>query len=181
MTDDNAKVVTIFGTSKAKPGDDVFTFAQELGTLCAQQAFTVANGGYGGTMLASAKGAAKAGGKVIGVTCSDFGRSGPNEYITEEIRTDSLEKRLETLIELGDAYIVLPGGTGTLLELAHVWELKNKGLAYKQKPIIIIKAFWKGLINLMTEIDPGTIDSIALADSPDEVMKILNKPGTVTC
>ncbi len=119
------KIVTIFGTSKAKLADPAFALALEMGRLLARAGFTVANGGYGGTMLAAAKGAAEAGGQVIGVTCSAFRSSKANEYVTREIVTDSLDKRLDKLIELGQAYVALPGGTGTLLELAKVWELKN--------------------------------------------------------
>lgn len=68
------KIVTIFGTSKVKDGDKVFNLAYELGKLCAEAGFTIANGGYGGTMLAAAKGAKQAGGKTIGITCKAFGK-----------------------------------------------------------------------------------------------------------
>lgn len=83
----NEKLITIFGTSKACPGDEVFEVACEIGGKLTRRGFGIANGGYGGTMLATAEGAARAGGRVIGVTCSAFGRSGANRYITEEIRT----------------------------------------------------------------------------------------------
>ena len=63
------KIITIFGTSRARPGDSTFTLAYETGALLAKAGFTVANGGYGGTMLAAAKGAAEARGEIIGVTC----------------------------------------------------------------------------------------------------------------
>jgi hypothetical protein len=135
----------------------------------------IANGGYGGTMLASAKGANQAGGKVIGVTCSAFRRSTANEYVTSRIVTDSLEERLSRLIELGDAYIVLPGGTGTLLELAHVWELKNKRFAGADKPIIIAGRFWKGLLELIAGTDPDSIRYVETAENPVQVMEILNR------
>ena len=87
MQADNRKVITIFGTGKAGSGDEVFECAYETGKALAGVGFAVANGGYGGTMLAAAKGAREAGGEVVGVTCSAFGRSRANEYITEEITT----------------------------------------------------------------------------------------------
>ncbi|MHC4174601.1 MAG: LOG family protein, partial [Planctomycetota bacterium] len=123
----NEKTITIFGTSRAGPGDSAYTLAYETGKLLAEAGFTIANGGYGGTMLAAANGAAEAGGTIIGVTCSAFKNNKANEYITREIMTGSLDERLDMLIKLGQGYVVLPGGTGTLLELAKVWELKNKG------------------------------------------------------
>jgi uncharacterized protein (TIGR00725 family) len=129
------KVVTIFGTGNAKPQEPTYKLAFETGRLLAQSGFTIANGGYGGSMLAAAQGAAKAGGKTIGVTCRKF-TAKPNKFISREITTDSLEQRLDTLVKLGQAYVVVPGATGTLLELAMVWELKNKGFLKPEKPII---------------------------------------------
>ncbi len=126
-------------------------------------------------MLAAAKGANLAGGKVIGVTCSAFRRSTANEYVTSRIVTDSLEERLSKLIELGDAYIVLPGGTGTLLELAHVWELKNKRFAGADKPIIIAGKFWKVLLELIAGTDPDSVRYVDTAENTVQVMEILNR------
>ena len=169
----DSKVITIFGTSKTGPDDRVYQTAFEIGKGLAQNGFTIANGGYGGTMLATAKGACLAGGEVIGVTCLAFGRGGANEYVTREIQTENLPERLNTLVELGDAYIVLAGGTGTLLELAEVWELKNKGFPGAGKPIIIVGAFWEPLIELMASADPGCVPCIRAVEGPDEVIEIL--------
>ena len=66
------KTITIFGTGRAKLGGTAYTLAYSTGKLLAHAGFTIANGGYGGTMLAAAKGAAEAGGNIIGVTCSAF-------------------------------------------------------------------------------------------------------------
>jgi uncharacterized protein (TIGR00725 family) len=166
-------VVTLFGTSKAGPGDEPYELAYEAGRALASEGYVIANGGYGGTMLASAKGARQVGGQVIGVTCSALGRSGPNPFITREILTSSLEERLAELIRIGSAYIVLPGGTGTLLELAHVWELKNKSLAGTDKPIIIWESFWKPLIERMKQADPNCDQKICTIRSIKDIMPAL--------
>jgi len=171
---DNDKTVTIFGTSKAQPGDEIFQTAYEIGKALAQRSFTIANGGYGGTMLAAAKGASQAGGRIIGVTCSAFRKSSANEYVTEEITADSLVKRLNKLVDLGDAYVVLTGGTGTLLELALVWELKNKGFASAGKPIIIAGGFWNGLIDLMGRMDPDCAKCVEVAQNAAEVIEFID-------
>jgi uncharacterized protein (TIGR00730 family) len=174
MKNHNTKTITIFGTSKAMPGDSVFKMAQSLGQLLAENGFTVANGGYGGTMLAGAKGAATAGGQVIGVTCTAFKRSGANEFVTDEISTDCLEARLAKLIELGDAYLVLPGGTGTLLELADVWEHKNKGFANTDKPIILLGSFWRPLLDMMAAADADSVSHVTCVDTPQAAIEMLN-------
>ncbi len=167
------KIITVFGTSKAKSGDSVFEIAETLGRLLAENGFTLANGGYGGTMLAGAKGAVEAGGTVIGVTCTAFKRGKANEYVTKEISTASLEQRLGKLIELGDAYIVLAGGTGTLLELADVWEHKNKGFANADKPIILIGAFWRPLLEMMAAADADSVLHVEHAETAENAIDLL--------
>jgi uncharacterized protein (TIGR00730 family) len=169
------KIVTIFGTSRARPGDKMFTLAYETGMHLAQAGFTIANGGYGGTMLAAAKGADEASGEIIGVTCSAFKSSKPNKYVTREIVNDSLDERLDTLVKLGHAYIVLPGGTGTLLELAKVWELKNKGFFNADKPIILLGGFWKPLVELIATDDAGSSKFVKLADEPKQAVEMIIK------
>jgi len=151
------KTITIFGSGRTSRSDSRYALAYELGSRLAEAGFAIANGGYGGTMLAAAQGAAAAGGKVTGVTCSAFKSGKANQYITDEIVTASLDERLATLVRLGDAYAVLPGGTGTLLELALVWELKNKGFMNKAKPIILLGEFWEPVVDLVTKDDPGSI------------------------
>jgi uncharacterized protein (TIGR00730 family) len=167
------KIITIFGTGRARPGDEIFTLAYETGRLLAQAGFTITNGGYGGTMLAGSKGAFEAGGEVIGVTCSAFKSSKPNEFVTREVLTHSLDERLEKLIELGRAYIVLPGGTGTLLELAKVWELKNKGFLDADRPIILVGRFWKSLVDLVATDDPDSSRYVELADDPGRIVEMI--------
>jgi uncharacterized protein (TIGR00730 family) len=162
--------VSVFGTSRAQPGEPVFAVAQQLGRALAEAGFVVANGGYGGTMLASAQGAAEAGGTVVGVTCSAFKRSVPNEYLTREVHTASLDERLRTLVELGQAYVVLPGGTGTLLELATVWELKNKKFLDPGTAIVLLGEFWEPLVDLIATDDPRSRERIAVVHEPSEVV-----------
>ena len=170
---DNPKTITVFGTSKAHPGDSVFELAETVGRLLAGNGFCLANGGYGGTMLAAAKGAAQAGGKAIGVTCRAFKRSKPNEFVTEEIETDCLTERLAKLIELGDAYLVLPGGTGTLLELANVWEHKNKGFSNADKPIILVGPFWQPLIAMMAVADTDSVVHVECVETAEDAIELL--------
>ena len=167
------KTVTIFGTGRAREGESTYELAYETGKLLAQAGFIIANGGYGGTMLAAAKGASKAGGEVIGVTCSAFKSSKANKYVNHEVVTSSLDERLDRLIQLGQAYVVLPGGTGTLLELAKVWELKNKGFLETDKPIILLGGFWKPLVNSVASDDPDSRRYVMLANEPQQVIKLI--------
>ena len=124
-------------------------------------------------MIAAAQGAAEAGGETIGVTCSAF-KGKANKYISREIITASLDERLDTLIKLGQAYIVLPGGTGTLLELAKVWELKNKGFLEREKPIILIGGFWKPLVELLKTDDHDCDRYVLQVDEPNQMIQSLS-------
>jgi len=167
------KTITLFGTGRAKPDDPAYTLAYETGKELARSGFIIVNGGYGGTMEAAAKGAAQVGGKTIGVTCRAFS-STANQYISRELSTTSLDERLDTLIKLGRAYVVLPGGTGTLLELAKVWEFKNKRFLRADKPIILVGAFWKPLVDLIATDDPDSGKHLQMVDTPSQIGKLIS-------
>jgi uncharacterized protein (TIGR00730 family) len=168
-------VVSVFGTGRVRQGEPAYVLAEQVGRVLARAGFAIANGGYLGTMQAAAKGAAAVGGTVIGVTCSAFKNSVANEYVTREIVTASLEERLNALIELGQGYVVLPGGTGTLLELAMVWELKNKGFLDRAKPIVLAGGFWRPLVDLVAKDDPACTRQVAVAEGPEPVADLLRK------
>ena len=144
------KTVTIFGSSRPDPDHEEYLHAMSLGRALAESGFVVCNGGYGGIMEASARGAREAGGHTVGVTISSFGGRSPNPWIAEVDERPSLIERMMRLIEKGDAYIVLKGGTGTLLELAAVWELMNKA-QMKVKPIIVLGSFWNGVVDTLKD------------------------------
>ncbi len=163
------KTIVLFGSSRPQPDSEDYQKAYDLGYALARAGYRLANGGYGGIMEASAKGAKDAGGATVGVTCEAFGRKGPNSWIDREIRTQTLQERLTRLIELGDAWLALRGGTGTLLELAMVWELVHKGFL-PQKPILCVTDYWKPLVKLMAGSGEKAEEYIYFAQSPQDVM-----------
>ena len=170
----NNKTIVIFGSSQSAPESEGFLRAYQLGEALGEAGFTIANGGYGGTMAASAEGGKVAGTSTIGVTCEVFGRNGPNQWIDKEIRTDNLYQRLDTLIKLGDAYIVLPGGTGTLLELAACWELINKHFL-AQVPIICLSGYWKPVVEAVAKSGEDYDLNISFAKTVQQALKILKE------
>ncbi len=167
-------VISVFGSGRVQAGEPAYVLAEQVGGALARAGFAVANGGYGGSMRASAQGAAQAGGTVIGVTCSAF-HSVANEYVTREIVTASLEERLGTLVRIGRAYVALPGGTGTLLEVAMVWELKNKGFPEAAKPIVLLGDFWRPLVDMVAADDPRCVKHVTFAAGPDEAVDAIRK------
>jgi uncharacterized protein (TIGR00730 family) len=141
-----SKRITIFGSSQPTPGSAAYREARELGRLLAQAGFGVVNGGYSGTMQGVSQGATEAGGHATGVTCAVFDGERPagNPYLDETIHAPDLLARLRNLIELGDGYVVLHGGVGTLLELLLVWNLLVTGVM--DKPCILVGSTWQRVL-----------------------------------
>jgi hypothetical protein len=137
--------ITVFGGSQPKEGDSAYTEAQELGRLLAQRGNTVLTGGYIGTMEAVSRGASEAGGHVVGVTCEDieaWRTVKPNQWVKEERREKTLIGRLQLLIEGCDAALALPGGAGTLTEVALMWNLMIVE-SLSPRPLILIGSGWQ--------------------------------------
>ena len=161
-------VVTIFGAGSARQGDSACERARATGGKLAELGYTIANGGYGGTMAASARGARDAGGKTIGVLCSLW-TSRPNPYMDETVVTSNLYERVSKLIELGTAgYVVLPGATGTLVEIAVAWEMMLKGFL-PRRPLVCMTPFWQPLVAMMSAIRPDSEACIACAPAPADL------------
>ena len=135
----------VFGGSQSKEGDTAYAEAMELGRLLAQRGHTVLTGGYIGTMEAISRGASEAGGHVIGVTCEDieaWRKSAPNRWVKEERRKKTIHERLQGLIDGCDAALALPGGAGTLTEVALTWNLMIVESRHRS-PLILIGSGWQ--------------------------------------
>ncbi|MBV6396311.1 MAG: hypothetical protein HFACDABA_01909 [Anaerolineales bacterium] len=145
--------VSVFGGSQPKEGDAAYAEAYQLGKLLAERGHVVVNGGYIGTMEAVSRGAAEAGGHVIGVTCEDIEKwrsVGVNRWVKEEIRRKTLNERLQTIIEECDAAIALPGGPGTLTEIALTWNLMIVE-SRRRSPLILIGDGWQSVFGQVFE------------------------------
>ncbi len=141
------KTITVFGSSRPIEGEEEYITAYKLGKQLAQKGFNICTGGYQGIMNAVSRGAKEGGAEVTGITVRGWG-SIPSKYLTKEVKCEDLNERLQKLIEKGDAYVVLQGGTGTLLELALVWELINKKIL-PVKPIISHSMMWKKIAEII--------------------------------
>ena len=139
--------VSVFGGSQPREGDAAYKEARLLGELLAQRGHIVLNGGYIGTMEAVSRGASDAGGHVIGVTCEDieqWRKVSANRWVKEEIRRKTLMDRLQVLIEECDAAISLPGGPGTLTEIALTWNLMIVE-SMRRIPLILVGDGWQSV------------------------------------
>jgi uncharacterized protein (TIGR00725 family) len=173
-------VVSVFGSSRPTEGSEAWQTAYTLGAAIADAGWVVCNGGYGGTMAASAAGARSRGGHTVGVTCATIGmlpgRAGPNPFIVDEIPTFDLFQRIKTLMLLGNAYVVLPGSTGTLLELAAVWEFIAKGFLSPLRPIVLLGDAWTPVLGPIAADAPDLLQPFVCADVAG-VMAALRSAG----
>jgi uncharacterized protein (TIGR00725 family) len=147
------KIVTVFGSSRPREGDAEYAAARALGAQLAAKDLVVCSGGYGGVMEGVSRGAKEAGGRTLAVTAKFF-RARANRWVDEEIRVNTWQERLFELIQCGVGYVVCRGGTGTLVELAVVWEMLNKG-AMARKPLVVLGNFWQPVIERVREVELG--------------------------
>ena len=149
--------VSVFGGSQPRDGDSAYAEAMDLGRMLAERGHIVLTGGYIGTMEAVSRGAHEAGGHVIGVTCEEIERwrpIGPNRWVKEELRKETLIDRLHTLIHQSDAAFALPGGIGTLAEIAMMWNLMNVESLHR-RPLILVGRGWQSTFDqFLQEFDP---------------------------
>jgi uncharacterized protein (TIGR00730 family) len=116
--------ITVFGSSTVREPEPTWRLAYDLGRELARSGATVITGGYSGTMEACSRGAAEAGGHVIGVTVELFEKRGPvNPWVAERVHAPDLFDRLRHLIRRADGFVALPGSLGTLAEVLLTWTL----------------------------------------------------------
>ncbi len=174
---DAKPVVAVFGSSRTQDGSDGYMQACELGKLLVQSGFAICNGGYAGSMEATCRGAAEAGGSTIGLTMEVFGDTDANSYVSHEIRSATLFERLGKFVELADAFIVLKGGIGTLAEVFTIWNLMQTH-SLKPRPFIFLGEFWPELLEHISshmEIREKDMRLLHFASTPEQAVEILKK------
>jgi uncharacterized protein (TIGR00725 family) len=137
------RVISVLGGASPRPGSPAYQEAYKLGELLARSGHAVATGGYSGTMEAVSRGAAEAGGHVIGVTLILWGE--PNRWVAEEIRCQTMLERLSHLVGDCDGAVALRGGIGTLSEVALMWSLLQVA-EVKPKPLVLLGRRWEVLL-----------------------------------
>ncbi|HUP01291.1 MAG TPA: LOG family protein [Gemmatimonadota bacterium] len=168
-------LVAVYGSGEAPPED--LARARALGGSLARAGYGILNGGYGGTMEAAAAGAREAGGQAIGVTCVQFSfRSGPNRHCSEVIEAPTLTARLQELLVRASAYVVLPGGNGTLTELSLTWEHLRKGLI-AERPLVVWSEPWRAIVEALADGDylVGGLDMLTWVDDVEAAVRAIRE------
>jgi uncharacterized protein (TIGR00730 family) len=147
------RIITVFGSSRPREDHADYQEARLLGRALAEVGFAVCSGGYAGVMEAASRGAKEAGGKTYGVT-AEFFKPRANAWIDTEIRVTTWQERLFELVRVADGFVACKGGTGTLVELAVVWEMLNKAVI-GNKPVVVLGEFWTPILDRVREVEVG--------------------------
>lgn len=149
----NKRIITVFGSSRPREDDADYQEAFQLGSALGEAGFAVCTGGYGGVMEAVSRGGKTSGAMTYGVT-TEFFKVRANGWIDREIRMDGWQQRLFELIRIGDGFVACKGGTGTLAEIAVVWEMLNKAVI-TGKPFVVLGDFWLPILERVREVELG--------------------------
>ena len=174
--------VSIFGSARVKPDDAYYKKAEILARLLAQNGFSVITGGGPGIMEAANKGASEAGGKSVGMNIRLPFEQKPNPYSNIHLDYKYFFIRKVMFVKYAMAYVILPGGFGTMDELFEaVTLIQTKRI--RSFPLILMGSdYWQGLLDWLKKtmlaedkILPGDLELIQVVDEPEEVVKLIKK------
>jgi uncharacterized protein (TIGR00730 family) len=174
--------VTFFGSARVKPDDIYYQKTEKLAQLLVQEGFSIITGGGPGIMEAANKGAAEAGGKSVGMNIKLPFEQKPNPYANIHIEYKYFFVRKVMFIKYAVAYVIMPGGFGTMDEFFEALTLIQ---TRKTKPFPVIlmgSEYWQGLIDWLKnqmlkegKIAPADMELIQIIDDPEEVVKLIKK------
>jgi uncharacterized protein (TIGR00730 family) len=171
------QAVTVFGSARSAPDDPECRAAEEVGRLLAEAGFAVITGAGPGIMEAANKGCKRGGGHSIGCNIELPFEQGHNPYVDTLVNFRYFFVRKTMFIKYSSAFIIFPGGFGTLDELFEALTLIQTGKIYQFPVIMFGRHYWAGLIRwiqtrLVSEgkVSPGDVDLMLLTDDPKEAV-----------
>jgi uncharacterized protein (TIGR00730 family) len=174
--------VSIFGSTHVSPDNPFYEKALQVARLLAENGFNVITGGGPGVMEAANKGALEGGRKSIGLNIDLPAEQAPNAYTNIHLNFRYFFVRKVMFVKYAMAYIIFPGGFGTLDELSEAITLiQTKKI--KPFPVILVdKAYWQGLIDWfkgsllqVKHISPEDLEIIQVIDEPSEIIKYIKR------
>src|SRR5580765_6175203 len=174
------KAVTVFGSARVGPEDPQYKKAEQMGGLLARAGFAVITGAGPGIMEAANKGAHLAGGRSIGCNIELPFEQGTNPYVDTAIHFRYFMVRKTMFIKYSTAFLIFPGGFGTLDETFDALTLIQTGKIYQFPVILFGRHYWAGLIRWLQarvlgegKISRGDIDLMLLTDEPEEAARVV--------
>ena len=174
--------VTIYGSARIKAGDELYAKTQEIACSLGHKGFSIITGGGPGVMEAANKGALEAGVTSIGLNIELPEEQVCNAYTTRSITFDHFFARKVMLVKYATAFVLMPGGLGTLDELTEVLTLMQ---AHKIRPFPVVlfnSKYWKGFLDWLRSsvlarefISEDDFKLLRICDTPDEVIEAVQK------
>jgi uncharacterized protein (TIGR00730 family) len=170
--------VTFYGSARLKEGDELYAQTEEIAYRLGQLGFSIITGGGPGAMEAANKGALKAGVESVGLNIELPKEQAGNDYTTKSIVFHHFFARKVMLVKYATAFVIIPGGLGTLDELTEVLTLMQT-LKIKPFPVIIFNSrYWKGFLDWLESsvlgkgcIADEDLDLLIVCDKPEEVVE----------
>jgi uncharacterized protein (TIGR00730 family) len=172
--------VTVFGSARVKETDNNYELARKIGKMLAEDGITVMTGGGPGIMEAANRGAFEAGGTSVGLNIQLPFEQHPNPYVNKSVTFDYFFVRKVMLVKYANAFVILPGGFGTMDELFEAITLIQTGKILPFPTILVGKEYWGGMVDWIRDrmledgyINESDMNYLHLVDTPGEVMAII--------
>ncbi|HEY7295747.1 MAG TPA: TIGR00730 family Rossman fold protein [Dehalococcoidia bacterium] len=173
---DGRPAVTVYGSARVKEGSPVYEDARQIGAALARAGFTVITGGGPGVMEAANRGAFEAGGRTVGMQITLRNVEPPNRWTTEAVTFKYFFVRKVMLVKYATAFVLMPGGMGTLDELFETLNLLQTGKIHRFPIILFGSDYWAGLLEWMKSqllangyIGGKDLDIFLIEDDPEVV------------
>jgi uncharacterized protein (TIGR00730 family) len=173
---------SIFGSARTKPGSEEYELAQQIGAALAEAGYAVITGGGPGIMAAANRGAREAGARSVGLNIELPFEQEANPYVDLALNFHYFFARKVMFVRYACAYVVFPGGFGTLDELFEALTLIQTGKIHYFPVVLIGRAHWQGLVDWAREhlvaegkIAPEDLDLMYLSDDPTEVVEVVGE------
>ena len=174
--------VSIFGSSRTLRGTPEYTLARKIAAELCKAGYAVITGGGPGIMEAANQGAAEAGGTSVGLGIELPTEMGLNDYVNVGLEFRYFFVRKTMFIKYSQAFVVLPGGFGTMDELFEAVTLVATGKITRFPIVLVGTEYWGGLVTWLREkvqaegkVHPEELDLFTVVDTPEEVVKIITK------
>jgi uncharacterized protein (TIGR00730 family) len=174
------KAVTIFGSARVTEDDPMYQAARELAARLSKEGFAVITGGGPGIMEAANRGAVDVDGQSIGCNIELPFEQGMNQYVDVAVNFRYFFVRKTMFVKYAEAFVIFPGGFGTLDELFEALTLIQTGKIHNFPIVLFGSAYWQGLLDwikdtLLAEgkISPEDLELLAITDSPEDACRII--------
>jgi uncharacterized protein (TIGR00730 family) len=174
--------VTLFGSSRARPDSPEYGLAERIAAGLASAGYAVITGGGPGVMEAANKGASRAGGISVGLGIELPLEQGLNDYVDIGLEFRYFFVRKTVFVKYSQAFVVLPGGFGTLDELFEALTLVQTGKITRFPVVLVGSAYWSGLVSWIRgtlvaqgKVSAEDVDLMQVVDDPDEVVRLIQE------